>query len=118
MKLLVPSKRTLIIISLSAIALLSFLITLLFLLAKESPKTKNPESTKTSDIFLDTSQFILPQFVEVSQKKSYYFSRPRERKWNDKEVTRYWFPVRKAIGNSLKNKINEEIGKIFSRIKD
>ena len=118
MKLSVPSKKTLVIISLSTIALLSFIITLLFLLAKESPKVKNPESPKTNEIFLDTSQFILPQYIGIFQKKNYYITRPREKKWNDKEVTRYWVPIRKAIGNSLKNKINEEISKIFSRVKD
>ncbi len=118
MKLPVLSKKILIGISLSGVALLSFLVTLLLLLSKEPSQPQKPGSPVYETSEVDPSQFLLPRYIGLSERKKYYFLRPREKKWNDKEVNRYWNPIREAIGNSLKNKINEEINKIFSGVRD
>ncbi len=119
MKLPVLSKKTVIIVSLSGVAFVTFLITLSVLMSGNTLKTKkNLLTPYEKSLRINSSEFLFPRYIGESPGKKYYFFREREKKWNDKEIARYWRPVREALGESLNEKIKGEINKMFSHIRD
>ncbi len=129
MKFQLPSEKTIVIVSLSLLAVITFLVTLLVLIHREGRSnnqgttlSKNKMATSVisgnNEGDINPDSFIISEPSVTFKTEKFYFMREQHKKWSKVETDRYWHPMREALEKSLKNEVEREIGKIFSSVSD
>ncbi|GEM_PF-6737330 len=108
MKFPVSHKNAIIYAGITALIVVTFILTL-FVLTRKNRAEDTAPSVKTESlqrVDLHSYDFILKNMTNNTALKGFYAYKERKAKWKENDIEKYWIPVKKIILKAIR--IDEE----------